>query len=721
LKQMVLDRGAFLRVTARVGTGLGLAFALPAAARGSASASDAVFSPNAWLRIAPDDTITIITSRSEMGQGVTTGMPTLVAEELDVALTHVHVVFAPAAPEYTAPEYGDQLTGGSTSTAASWLPLRQAGASARAMLIAAAAKQWSVDAATCVTSNGSVLHPSSGRSTTYGSLAALAATMPVPANVPLKSAATFTLIGKNHPRLDVPIKVNGTAQYGIDVDLPGMVYAAIARSPVFGGTVKSVNSKKTRAIWGVTDVVQISNGVAVIATNTWSAFQGKLALDITWNDGPTVKRSTPQMFAEAERLGKTHAGERVALAHGNPEKQHGTVREAVYRGPFLAHATMEPMNATAWVRGDACEVWAPNQVQQRGQRFAAKVTGLRPDQCTIHTTYLGGGFGRRLEGDYMQEAVEVSKAIRKPVKVTWTREDDIQHDFYRPMSVNTMRGVVTDGKLTALTTQVVSPSWLRHWTPGNSPALQAAFNIKNGIDVLDLFGAIDAPYDIPNMRVGYIDYEPGIPVGSWRAPDANWNCFVLESFMDEMARASGKDPLAFRLTLMDKHPRAANVLRMAAREAGWGKPHRGFAQGLAVTFWSGSYAATVADVSMERGQPKLHRIVTAIDIGTVVNPDIVDQQAESGTLFGLSAALNGNITIAKGRVQQHNFYDYQVLRMADTPPVDVHVVQSNAKPTGVGEVCTPPIAPAVANAVFVLTNKRVRALPFSEARILHEA
>jgi isoquinoline 1-oxidoreductase beta subunit len=367
---------------------------------------------------------------------------------------------------------------------------------------------------------------------------------------------------------------------------------------------------------------------------------------------------------------------------------------------------MEPQNATADVREDRCEVWAPTQVQTRAQTLAVKVTGLPPEKCIVHTTFLGGGFGRRLDADYVQEAVEVSKAVKAPVKVTWSREDDIQHDFYRPMSVNVVRGVLSGGELVALSHQVVQRSVARRWLP---PLF------KNGIDFSSMVEVTDAPYRVPNFRVSYIDHEHGIPVGNWRAPNASWNGFVTESFVDELAHAAGKDPLAFRLSLLKNSPRAAAVLRVAAEKAGWGRKRAGIAQGLAVVFWAGSYGAMVADVSMQGKTPKVHRVVAAVDCGTVVNPDIIVQQAQSATNYGLSAALTGNITLQHGRVQQSNFYDYTVLRMADAPSIEVHLLPSNEKPTGIGEVCTPPIAPAVSNAVFVLTGKRVRQLPFSEA------
>jgi isoquinoline 1-oxidoreductase beta subunit len=701
-----LSRGTFIRLTGALGAGLGLALSFPGCAPRSQS-SGKEFSPNAWVRIAPDDTVTVVVNKSEMGQGVATGLPTILADELDASMNNVRIQFAPADPRYGDPGLGgDMVTGGSTSIPDSWMPLRHAGATARAMLVAAAAKQWGVDAAACTTRDGVVYHQPSNRSASYGSLAATAATLPVPTDVPLKTPDKFTLIGKQGRRLDLTGKVNGTIIYGIDVQVPGMLYAAIARSPVFGGSVKSFDATKAKAVPGVTDVVQVSNGVAVVAKNTWAAFQGKNALQIVWDEGPNAKVSTASLFADADRLAKEHKGERVAVSRGNPDGISGTVVQAVYRGPLLAHATMEPMNATADVRAGSCEIWAPNQVQLRARAAAAKGSGLPPESCTIHTTYLGGGFGRRLEADYVQEAAEVSKAIKSPVKVMWTREDDIQHDFYRPMSLNVVRGVLSGGDVTALTHQVVSASWFRRWLP------QA---IKNGIDSTDVEEVVDAPYAIPNFRVIYIEHVHGIPTGSWRAPNANWNGFVTESFVDELAHAAGKDPLAFRLALLRHNPRAANVLRLAAEKAGWGRKQAGVAQGLAVTFWNGSLAAIVADVSIQGKTPKVHRVVAAVDCGTVVNPDIVVQQAQSATNFGLSAALTGKITIRGGRVEQNNFYDYTVLRMEDAPSIEVHIVPSTLPPTGIGEVCTPPIAPAVGNAIFVLTGKRVRQLPFSDA------
>jgi isoquinoline 1-oxidoreductase subunit beta len=701
-----LNRRDFIRVTGALGAGLGLAVYLPGCSSSTSTNEAAAFVPNAWLRIAPDNTVTVIINKSEMGQGVATGLPTIVADELDANMDLVRYEIAPADVQYVDPVFGTMITGGSTSVANMWLPLRNAGAAAREMLIAAAAKQWNVDPSSIATKDSTVYHTPSNRSATYGSLAAAAAKESVPQQVTLKTPDRFTLIGKQGRRVDIPSKVNGTAQYGIDVRVPGMMYAAIARSPVFGGKVRTYDATQAQAIPGVVKVVQVSNGVAVIAKNTWAAFQGKNALAIAWDDGPNANVSTASLFAESERLARAHEGEMVAAKRGNPDESEGTVLEATYLGPFLAHATMEPQNATADVRDDRCEVWAPNQVQLRSQQEAMNVTGLPADKCIIHTTMLGGGFGRRLESDYVREAVEVSKAAGVPVKVTWTREDDIQHEFYRPMSVNVIRGVLTDGRLTSLSHQVVSKSWLHRYNPKW---------LVRGIDTFALTEALDAPYYVSNFRVTFIDYEHGIPIGSWRAPDASWNGFVTESFIDELAHAAKRDPLAFRLSLLEKNPRMAGALRLAAQKAGWGAKQPGVAQGIAAVFWSGSYGAVVADVSMDGKMPKVHRVVAALDCGTIVNPKIIEQQAQSATIFGLSAAMQDKITLQDGRVQQHNFYDYYSMRLAEAPPIEVYAVPSNEKPTGIGELFTPPIAPAVANAVFVLTGKRIRQLPFSDA------
>jgi isoquinoline 1-oxidoreductase beta subunit len=711
VESAVFNRGDFIRLTSSLGAGLALAITVPGCAPADGPSAKE-FEPNAWLRIAPDDTVTMMLSKSEMGQGVATGLPTMLADELDAPMEQVRIQFAPPAPQYADVKIGlgpIMITGGSKSIANMWIPLRTAGATARAMLVAAAAKQWGVDPASLRTSDGVVSQEGSDRRASYGSLVAIAATLPVPANVPLKSPHQFTLIGKTGKtahRIDVPNKVNGKTVFGIDVRVPGMLHAAIARSPVFGGRVTSFDATKAKAVHGVTHVVQVSNGVAVVAKNTYAAFQGQRALKIVWNEGPNAHLNTPALFAAAEELGRARKNERVALLKGTPDHVEGRVFEATYRGPLLAHATMEPQNATAHVHDGVCEVWAPTQAQTAAQQAAAKAAGVPLERVTLHTTFLGGGFGRRLETDFVTEAVEVSKAIRGPVKVQWSREDDTQHDFYRPMSVNNVRAVLHDGKVVSLSHQIVQESPSRRANPSF---------VKNGIDVTALPGVVDVPYRIPNMRVTYIDNENGIPTGALRAP-ANWNGFVTETFIDELAHATGQDPLAFRLAMLPVGSRPARVLNLAAEKAGWGKPRRpGIAQGIAFVFWSGSYGALVAEVSLQGKMPKVHRVITAIDCGTVVNPDIVVQQSQGGVNFGLSAALTGKITIQNGRVQQSNFFDYTVLHMADAPPIEVHIVASTAPPSGIGEVFVPPIAPAIANAIFKLNGKRLRSLPFSDA------
>lgn len=697
-----LSRARFIRLTSALGAGLTLGVQLPACGAADAQA----FEPNAWVRIDPDGDVTVYLGKSEMGQGIATGLPTILADELDAPFERVRVEFAVADAKYNDPFSRQMSTGGSTSVEHSWMQMRTAGATARAMLVSAAAKRWSVDPGSCTTRAGMVYHASSGRSATYGSLASAAATLPVPANVPLKTPDRFTLIGKQQTRLDLPAKVDGTARFGIDVRLPGMLYAAVARCPVFGGSLKTFDAAKAKAVPGVKDVVRISSGVAVVAGNTWAALSGKDALEITWDEGANAHLDSAGLFAEAERLARGPA--RVAKRVGDVEHATGTVIEATYRGPFLAHAAMEPMNATADVRGDRCEVWAPTQSQTRAQQAAARVTGLPLERCTLRTTYLGGGFGRRNNVDYVEDAVEISKAMRAPVQVTWSREDDIQHDFYRPMSLNVVRGVLDDrGTLIALSHTVVSASIMRTFIPGG---------VGDRADPTAVNGAANLLYEIPNFYAGYVEQDHGIPVGFWRAPGANWNTFVTETFIDELAHAARTDPLAFRLAMLGGAPRAAAVLRLAAERAGWGRPAQaGVHRGLALSVWNGSVGALVAEVTMAGSRPKVRRVVMAVDVGIVINPAIVTAQVESAVIYALSAALAEQITLKNGRVSQHNFYDYAVLRMADAPAIEVHIVPSREDPTGIGELGTPPLAPAVANAVFAATGKRVRSLPFEQA------
>jgi isoquinoline 1-oxidoreductase beta subunit len=683
-----MRRDTFVKMMA-AGSALQLGFSIPHAAADELRGS---FEPNAWVRIDPDDRITVMINKAEMGQGIATGLCTIVADELDAAFERVRFELAPAEDRFNDPRSGAMATGGSTSIRDMWIPLRVAGATARAMLIQAAAKRWDVDPKKCTTVSGSVLHTASRRSATYGSLVQAAAALRIPDDPPLKNASQWRLIGKHDARLDVAPKLDGSARFGIDVRLPGMLYAAVLRCPVFGGRVKSFDAAGTKTVNGVRDAVRISSGIAVIADNTWAAFQGKSLLRATWDEGNLAGWDTAALFAEAERLSK--GATTVAKHVGDVTSARGVVTEAIYRGPFLAHATMEPMNATADVRSDRCDVWAPTQVPTASRAVAQRITGLPLEKVTVRPTFLGSGFGRRLETDYVQEAVEISKAVRRPVQVVWTREDDIQHDFYRPMSLNAVRAVTDQsGMPAALSHTVVSPAAMRTAVNQATP-----------------------PYTIPNLEIAYVQQDHGIPVGALRAPGANWNVFVVESFIDELTHAAKRDALAFRLSMLRENPRAASVLRLAADRGGWRSAlPSDQARGIALGLWNGSYAALVARVSMQDGAPKVHQATVAVDCGTVVNPDIVIAQAQSAVNYGLSAALASKITIKEGRVEQSNFDDYSVLRYADAPSIDVHIVPSSEVPTGIGELGTPVIAPAVANAVFVLTGKRVRTLPFRDA------
>jgi len=707
-----MRRAVFVTTTTAFGAGLALA----ACTRRPAAVPDehpspepsVTFAANAWVHVRTDGTVAVLINKSEMGQGVYTGLPMLVAEELDVPFDRVRVQFAPAEDQYADPVFKDMTTGGSTSMADMYPVLRGAGAAARAMLIAAAAKQWSVDPSTCTTKDGTVVHAPSNRTATYAELAVAAGTQTPPKNVTLKNAADFKLIGTSPKRLDLDVKVRAKPIYGIDVVVPDMVYANVLKAPTFGGTVDTLDDAAARKVPGVYEVVKISSGVAVVASNTWAAMQGRDALKVTWkNDGPAAHVSTPRMFADAEKLARDSKAI-VAGQHGDVDKAPGKTIEAVYRGPFLAHGAMEPMNGTADVREGACEVWAPTQVQTRCRDAAMKITGLSADKVIVHTTFLGGGFGRRLDPDYIVDAVEISKAVKKPVKVTWRREDDIKNDFYRPMSVNVVRGKLGGGgRVVAWEHRIASPSIVKRWAPPM---------FAKGVD----FTAVDSVtpdfYAFENARTAYADFEPGIPVGFMRAPGANWNTFVTESFVDELAHAAGKDPLAFRLALLGpKGARVRSVLQLAAQKAGWGHPQTaGAAQGLAVCTWGGSYGALVAEVTVKGKDVTVHRAVMAADCGTVVHPDIVAAQLEGAINYGIGMAMTAKITFTDGKVDQNNFYDYTVLRMKDAPKIETYVVKSTEKPTGIGELGTPPIAPAIGNAIFKATGKRVRQLPFSD-------
>ena len=705
-----VSRREFVTVLAAAGGGLLLGYRVAGAQRAAPTgATSPDFVPNAFIRIGPDGGITLIMPQVEMGQGTYTSMPMLLAEELEVAPDQIRLEHAPPDDKrYANPFFGEQMTGASSSVRAFYEPLRRAGATARAMLVAAAAASLNVDPASCRAQKGVVTHTPTGRTLTYGVLAAAAAALPVPDKVTLKEPKDFTLIGTPAKRLDTPSKVNGTAQYGIDVRLPGMLIATVAASPVLGGKVAGVDEQKAKAVPGVRQIVRLEDAVAVLADHMWAATQGLVALVIRWDDGPNANVSTADIVQGLARASQTAGvtarrdGDLTSALVGAAKKV-----EAVYESPFLAHVTMEPMNCTVHVRKDGCEVWTGSQVLSRAQAAAAEVTGFPLEKVVVHNHLLGGGFGRRLEVDYVTQAVRIAKQVDAPVKVVWTREEDVQHDVYRPYYYDRIAaGLDPRGTPVAWTHRIVGPAIIARYLP---PAF------KDGIDIDAVDGAVQLLYDIPAIQVEHVRHEePVLNTGFWRGVGVTHNNFVIESFIDELAAASRQDPVAFRRALLGKSPRAMAVLDLATKEAGWGKPlPRGHGRGVALLYsgW-GTYLAQVAEVEITgSGDVRVHRIVSAVDCGTIVNPDIVKAQIESGVVYGISAALWGEVTLKNGRVEQSNFHNYRVLRMNETPPIDVHLVRNGEAPGGIGEPGTAVTAPALANAIFAATGKRLRKLP----------
>ncbi len=700
-----LDRRNFLKTSLAGATGLIVGFYLPGKREVlAAEATPAVL--NAFVHISPENVVTILIGKSEMGQGVITSLSMLAAEELECDWKKIHFEFAPAATVYFDPAFHMQGTGGSQTIHSGWVPMRQAGATAREMLIAAAAQKWGVDASECHAENGDVVHTASSRRLTYGSLAEAAAKIPPPTDVKLKDPSQFKVIGKPIKRLDTADKVNGKAGFGIDARRPGMLHAAVLRCPVFGGKVASFDATKAKTMPGVKDVIQISTGIAVVADNTWNALQARNAVEVKWDEGPTAAMSSDsiwKMYAAA-----TETPGVVAKKVGDADSAMSSAAqkvEAVYQAPFAAHCTMEPMNCTADVREDRVDIWAPTQFQTPAQGIAAKIAGVKPEQSFVHTTYLGGGFGRRGWSDFVTDACETSKAMKAPVQVTWSREDDMQHDYYRPASyVKLAAGLGSDGNPVAFTARVACDSINSWFFPGS---------VKNGMDQSSVEGLDDMPYDVPNILVDYKMTTPGIPTGFWRSVGASQNGFFEESFADELAAAAKKDPYEYRKALLSKQPRHLGVLNLAAEKAGWGKPlPKGVFRGIAVVEAFDTYVAEVAEVSIGKdGTVKVHRVVCALDCGQVVNPHIVEQQAIGGIVFGLTQTLKNEITIDKGRVVQANFDSYDMLRMNEMPKVEVYIVPSTEVPRGMGEPAVPPVAPAVCNAIFAATGKRIRKIP----------
>ena len=698
-------RREFLVGSATVGGGLMLGMTLPSLLP-AAEGADIVHAPNAWVHISDGNVITLLCARSEMGQGVYTSMPMLIAEELNVDLNQIKVAFAPPAAVYANALLGAQITGGSSSVREGWEKLRIAGAQVREMLISAAAKKWNVDRATLKAARG-VVSGSAKQRATYGSLAAAAAALPVPDKVMLKDPSEFRIVGKPTKRLDTPSKVNGSAEFGIDVKLPRLAYAAIEQCPVIGGKVRSFDGDAAGRVRGVIDVVSIGDAVAVVANSYWHAKKARDVLKVVWDEGPGAKLNSADMMQGMRDAAASGLLIPVRKPLGDvAEAMKGAVKKvsAEYSLPLQAHAPLEPQNFTASFEEGKCLLIGPTQFQQGAQGAVAAALGIKPEDITLRTTFIGGGFGRRLDLDFIVQAAMVSKAVGRPIKVLWTREDDMKHDFYRPMAFNQLQaGLDAAGMPVALTYKVTSQS-----------VTQRLFGLPK--DTLDPFmvEAAVAPYNIPNTSHDLVIHDSGVRVGYWRAVSHNMNAFANESFMDELAAAAGKDPVQYRLSLLADKPRFMHVLQLAAETASWGAAlPAGSARGVALMEGYDTYMAQVAQVSIEKGEVKLQRVVVVADLGRMVNPDTVMAQIQSSVIFGMSAALLHQITIKNGRVEQSNFNDFQVARMNQVPQIDIVLVPSTEKPGGIGEPATALIGPAIANAVFAATGKRIRTLPIT--------
>ena len=705
-----LSRRQFLQTSAVLSTGLIIGISLPLhRALAAQPAPPPLPVPSAFLRIGTDNRITVLLAHSEMGQGIWTTLPMLIAEELEADWQQITVEHAPAAPAYAHTAWGIQGTGGSTSTWSEFDRYRQAGAMAKALLISAAAQKAGVKESDCRAENGKVI--CGKKSFSYGELAEAAAKLPTPTSVTLKDAKNWKRIGKPTKRLDTPEKITGKAVFGIDVQFPGLLTAVVARSPVFGGKLRGFDATAAKAIKGVRHVVEVPSGVAVIADHYWAAKQGRDALKLDWDRGPNSKLDSAELRKQYQALAKTPGA--MAAKTGDVDAALANAKDLLemeYHVPYLAHAPMEPLNCTVKIEKDSCEIWTGTQFQTVDQGAAAQILNLKPEQVQVHTTFLGGGFGRRANpaSDFVIEAVHVAKAANAPVKTVWSREDDIHGGYYRPMYVQRVRvGLDASGLPQIWDHQLVGQSILTG-TPFEG------FGVKDGIDHSSVEGVAGSPYmkHVAHVRVGLHSPTPGVPVLWWRSVGHSYNGFVMESVIDELAKKAGKDPLAYRRALLKGQPRYLGVLNLAAEKAGWGKPlPKGRARGIAVHESFGSFVAQVAEVSIENGAIRVHKVTCAIDCGIAVNPEGIRAQIESGIAYGLAAALHSKLTFKNGEIEQSNFHDYTVLRLNEMPVVETHIVASNEKSGGVGEPGTPPIAPAVANAVAALTGKRLRELP----------
>jgi isoquinoline 1-oxidoreductase beta subunit len=700
------NRRDFLKTTSIATSGLMMGVVLPGTVA-ETMAAGTLHTPNAWVHIADDNSITLISARSEMGQGVYTSMPMLIAEELNVDVTKVTVAAAPPGAVYANAFLGAMITGGSTSVREGWEKLRIAGAQVREMLIAGAAAEWGVPASSVKAANGMLTGPG-GKKATYGQMAEAASKQPVPEKPSIKAPKDFRVVGKRIPRLDVPAKVNGTAEFGIDVKLPGMVYASLEQCPVIGGKVKSVDSAAAKAMPGVLDVVQVSDGVAVVANTYWAAVKARRALKIDWDNGPGANLSSDGMIEshkQASSSGKVlpiqpAKGDAMGAINGAAKKLSAT-----YITPLQSHSPLEPMNFTAHVTGGKALLIGPTQFQQGAQGATAAALGMKPEDVDVRTTYLGGGFGRRIELDFVVQAAQISKAVKLPVKLVWSREDDMTHDFYRPIGYNQMHaGLDANGQPVGLHFKVTSQS-----------ITQRAFGLPK--DTMDPFmvEAAVAPYNIPNTQHDLVIHDAGLRVGYWRAVSHNMNVFANESFVDEMALAAGKDPVEYRMSMLDGKPRFQNVLKLATEKAGYKKgAAKGNAMGVAIMEGYDTYVAVVAEVNVGAdGEVRVVKTTVAADMGMIVNPEIVEQQIQSSIIMGMGTTLKHSITLENGRVQQTNFNTYPMVRTNESPLVDIVLVKSGEKPGGIGEPVTAAIVPALANAVAKLTGKRVRTLPIT--------
>jgi len=715
-KHLCLSRRAALQ-SGLVG-GLVLAFQWPLHAapvnepEQSPDHPDSQFVPNAFIRIDESGKTTLVIPQAEMGQGVYTAIAMILAEELDADLAQVVLEHAPPSDKlYGNPIFGVQVTGNSNSIRAFWDKLRNAGAAARTMLIAAAAAQWQVDAASCSSSNGKITHAASNRTLTYGELADVAGKLPVPEKPKLKNPNDFTLIGKPLKRFDTPNKSDGKTIYGIDVIVPDMKFATLAQCPVLGGKVRHVDAGAAKKLPGVQQIVVLDDLVAVVGDHMWAAWQGLNALKVTWDEGQNANINSADVWNELRAASQKDGV--VAKSEGDVDKglTQGERIDAEYELPFLAHATMEPQNCTVRLMAGACEIWTGTQVQSRAQEYAAKAAGLPIDSVTLHNHYIGGGFGRRLEADMVASAVRVAKEVPTPIKVVWTREEDMRHDVYRPAYRDTISASLSNGKIIAWKYRVTGSSVMARWMP---PVF------KDGIDIDAVDSAVDMPYDIPNKRVEYVRAEtPVVTTGFWRGVGPNNNVFAIESFMDELARRANMDPVAFRLGMLDGTPRLKAALKLVAEKSGWGSPLPArVGRGVSVQPSFGSFIATVVEAEVDDvGDVHLRRITCAVDTGIAVNPDTIMAQLQGGLIFGLTAALWGEVTIEKGRVQQSNFNDYRMLRIDETPPIDVHVIKSAEHPGGIGETGVTAGPPALRNAIYAATGVPLRRLPIDRAAI----